>query len=417
MRTWPIEDASDLAWLAGVLWPNRDLVRPSTTPRAEVGWRRVTTFLVLPNLRRPRSLIPDRPAVGAALTVYNDAMEGWTRVRKALAGMVVDRSSGRRLIRGRLHLDVRRDIADADLDDLLLDRWIASTIGRADSSAAITFGARRPTRKPVLLLLSPAGQRIAYAKVGWNPTTAEMVRGEADTLRRLARHEARSFLAPKPLHEGTWRGLPVLVTAALPSPFRRGRGARAWPDPAVLLDVARSDGELRTAPLAEAPWWRDLGERLTQQGQPPELEPLLDLRDHLERSWGDALVPLGRWHGDWAPWNMAHLPDGRLALWDWERSRRGVPVGMDAAHRAFQIALRRTGMEGAPAFGQALEELTAYLQAADLDARTSQPLLGQYLIELALRFERARELGMLMPDDPGRRAVQAAVIEALGCLP
>jgi hypothetical protein len=48
----------------------------------------------------------------------------------------------------------------------------------------------------------------------------------------------------------------------------------------------------------------------------------------------------GAWHGDLTPWNMATLRD-TICVWDWERFSRGVPLGFDAVHYAFQGAVVR----------------------------------------------------------------------------
>lgn len=417
MSAWPIPEAGNLEWLARALWPNTEFVRISTSPRPAIGWRRVTTFFVLPHLRRPRLLVPDRPGAGAALAVYNDAMGCTTRLRKAVAAQAIDRRLGPFLGRQQLSLDVHRDASHADLCDQLFDHWVASVIGRPDAFAVIMFGAPRPTRKPVVLLVSPEGQRVAYAKIGWNPMTADMVNNEAKTLQRLAHLEIRSFLAPRPILQGTWYGQPVLITEALPTSFRRQRKLHSWPEPAVLLSVASADARFERVPVGESPWWRDLSNQLARHGQPGGLEPLADFRDYLQQSQGGRLVHLGRWHGDWAPWNMATLGDGRVSLWDWERSRLGVPVGADAAHFAFQVALSRTAWDGAAAYRRAVVELADYLEAAGLDPGTGPAILGSYLIELGLRFEMANWAQMLPPNDRGREAVRAALVEARGGLP
>ena len=60
----------------------------------------------------------------------------------------------------------------------------------------------------------------------------------------------------------------------------------------------------------------------------------MELLDRLAGAAGAVHLQLGRWHGDWAPWNMARA-GGRVQVWDWERSVTGVPVGLDMIH--FQV--------------------------------------------------------------------------------
>ncbi len=405
-------DTSELEWLTSVLWPRTDLMRVSTEPQPGAGWRRMVTYLALPNARYPRLLVPDRPGVGTALTSYNDAMGFKERLRKACAGILLDSGIARRMIGSRVSVDVRQHASDAELEHLLVERRVATVLEHPDSFAAITFGSPRPTRKPVILLLGPTGEKIAYVKVAWNAATAEMVLREADTLRRLMEARPRSFLPPEPIHEETWVDRRILVTKVLPIPFRRFRRLHAWPDPSVLLEIASVDEQTVRSPVAESAWWAALDDRLSHPDLSSDLGALLELLDRLQRCRGDLVVPLGRWHGDWAPWNMAYLEDGRLAIWDWERSATGVPVGADAAHFAFQVALRRASMDGVAAYHLALEQLNSYLLAAGLDPRTSEPILDLYLVELALRFETARRAMMLPPEDPGGRAIFRAAVEA-----
>jgi hypothetical protein len=60
--------------------------------------------------------------------------------------------------------------------------------------------------------------------------------------------------------------------------------------------------------------------------------------DRVARHTATTELAFGRWHGDWAPWNMGST-GGRVQLWDWERSRAGVPVGFDIAHFVLQERL------------------------------------------------------------------------------
>ena len=83
----------------------------------------------------------------------------------------------------------------------------------------------------------------------------------------------------------------------------------------------------------------------------------------------------GRGHGDWTPWNMRRL-DGRLVVWDWERSRDGVPIGLDALHYGLLVALNARHLPPPMAVADTLEHAPGWLRGLDQppEARTGHAL-------------------------------------------
>ncbi len=399
----------DLAWLAEVLWPD-PRVEVSLAPSAAPGARRVLRYRIAPSARRPRLLVPDRVGGGAAFSVFNDAMTQAARLRKRSAGLAYDLGPGRWAL-DRLGVDVPADLPSEDTVDLLVERRLGRALGWPAALVSVSFGSPRPSRKPVLQLAVPGRGVAAFAKVAWNPLTSALVRNEGAILRWLGQMHPRSFVAPRPIHEERWNERDIVVTTALPTALVRRGALHAWPDPEVVLEIARLGGELTAMPLTETPMWRDLLARARS------LEPALDgILTDLETALARIEAPVGRWHGDWGPWNMTRLPDGRVALWDWERSRDGVPLGADAAHFAIQVGLRRTGGRGPAACRYALDRLLTYLPQLGVRPQATPGILALYLIELTTRHEEAVAAGALPPHHTGRLAALAALEEVRGGL-
>ncbi|HEV3400167.1 MAG TPA: hypothetical protein VG693_12850, partial [Actinomycetes bacterium] len=180
----------ELAWLAEVLWgptPGVEVVvgtAPAGVPAAR-------QWGVLPDLRRPRVLVPlaSGRAAAEAVRQYSDGMTQQARLAKAAVALA--------LHSGALPLWLRRRgqvvAAAGPVEGSLLGDHVPAALGRDDLAAAIVLGPVRPNRKPVVQLVGRDGGAVGYMKVGWNDLTRRLVRAEADTLRRLAAAGPRTF--------------------------------------------------------------------------------------------------------------------------------------------------------------------------------------------------------------------------------
>ncbi len=328
------------------------------------------------------------------------------RLTKALAGSSFDLGVGRSLIRDRLHIDVRTEVGPRDLAAVLLERHLAEVLNESEIAVAVTFGSLRPNRKPVIQIATPLGV-VSYAKVAWNELTSSLVRNEAESLQGWGSGGPRTFLVPKLLHRGVWRDKEIVVTSAFHSSVWRRGPRNAWPATDVLRELAERDG-LTHGSICTAPMWADLRLRYSRPADPPAGERLSELADRFEQRFGDVDVVIGSWHGDWAPWNMTWV-GRRLAIWDWERARSGVPVGMDAIHFAFQVSFRSVGRRPAEAMRRTLPLAAPVLAELGVDDLRSAALLTLYLFELYVRYEDATVEGVLSADDP----IRSGILEVL----
>jgi hypothetical protein len=153
-----------------------------------------------------------------------------------------------------------------------------------------------------------------------------LVATEAATLATWGTVTDPRLVVPELLAESWWEGLRLAVVAPLPTDARRLPGTQvpaAWP-------VRGLDGDLRTMRVADAPWWQG---RRAANADHTVAHRLLEQVEQRHRHD----VTLGRWHGDWVPWNLARCHRG-LVAWDWEYAEPGAPVGLDEVHGAYQVA-------------------------------------------------------------------------------
>jgi len=252
---------------------------------------------------------------------------------------------------------------------------------------------------------------VAFAKIGFNQLTCDLVRTERASLIHLKEVGLTHITVPRVLHHDRWRGLDVLVLSALPS------GQRSRPLPPAQLAAAMSEvtrvGGLRTEPLSGSEYLRCLRDRLAGADEGAERAALQQALGDIAARAGDTILSYGAWHGDWAPWNMANTDRG-LLVWDWERFAHGVPLGFDALHYQLQsqVAPGRRGdpLAVATQCPQRAAPLLAPFGVRAGEARLTATL---YLAELATRYlvDRQAKAGARL-GAPGEWLIPAIVAEA-----
>jgi hypothetical protein len=405
-----VDRQSELEWLAEVLWGPTHGVE-LVVGLVPHGFRRLDGWVVLPDLRHPKVLVPlaSRRAAAASMRQYSDGMTRRARLAKAAVGAA--------LRSGVLQWLCRRQVVHAGMLDplhggpptggageTLLGDHLAEALGRRDLAAAIVLGSVRPNRKPVVQLLAPDGRPVGYMKVGWNDLTRRLVRNEARALRRLAEAQPKTFTVPRLLHEGTWQGLDVTISSALPHRlWRRGR-RYATPPLAVSREIAALGG-VQTATLGGSPWWEELRRRLAPvqaAATGTAAATLVGTMERLQEQADTALV-FGSWHGDWGPWNLRVTAD-RLLVWDWERSGDGVPLGFDLLHFGYQTAFQGLRQPPAEAAARSLRRAAPLLAQLGQREEVGELLLTLFLLERVCRAAEAEPSAVTgRPDAAGAR--------------
>ena len=369
---------------------------PCRTTRAAAR-NAVAEYLVVPNARKPRLLVPahDRRLAAAAVRRYAEPTSRLARIKRNAVVTALRTGASAALLRDRVWVD------DPGTTDTF-ERYLATVLGDG-LAISIHIGPARANRKPILQVLDTAGRTVAFVKLGTTSLTRELVRAETTALTALGNAGLTGISVPKVLHSGQWHGHEVLVQAALP--VWRTRVALTAPRlAAAMKELAGCCGTRRGA-LEGSGYATRLRSRLDAVADQTDGAQLAAATDRIFAAAAGAVptprsgtaggpgvrLQFGAWHGDWAPWNMATLDD-TLLVWDWERFTPGVPLGFDALHHDLQQRLN----SGAGDARLAVDEMLA--AAPDLllpfgvaDERAVEVTALLYLVDLATRYVADRQ--------------------------
>jgi hypothetical protein len=406
---------SDIAWVNEVLW---GVPVDVAIGAAERGHRavRLAEFVAVPSASRPHLLVPlnSRRAAERALETYTDARRT-VRAGAPLLALAV-RAGILPALGQRVRVFAREDAAHPGGLGSSLHAYLRDVLGIQDIQIAIRMGGRRrPNRKPVLQVLTSAGDVLAYVKVGWNDLTRALVRNEASVLRTLREtgEPQRSFAFPTVLHAGRCGDVDVLVLEPVsPGPWMRSVASR---DELVAIarDIAGLAPETRET-FAASDYWRATRTRLdalAERMRTSRFDVLQDLLARLEDGYGDLEVRFGGWHGDWTRWNMAR-PNGQIVLFDWERSGKRAPVGLDAVHFDFDMTVKFKRRSQLAATRSLLHGGGTVLPAFASASAPARLLVSLDLLEMTLRYEEARLGGLDIPDTLYFGAFRSAVLSS-----
>jgi hypothetical protein len=348
-------------------------VRPGADREKQPG---NSELMLVPGVRRPPLLVPAAPRVAAAaVRHYSGSRSTATRLVAKLMSVGLARGLGGSVRRGRVRLD-----AAAGSDTI--EAYLRDAVSR-DIQVSMYLGPARANRKPVLQLLTGAGEPVGFAKVGVNPLTRELVRAEHSSLDLLGRAGMRKVTVPRVLHYGEWRGLNVLVVTALPV-WQRHHSVTPAGLAAAMIEVAHIAG-LHDEPLAGGAYLNRLSGRLAGAEEGLERAALTDALGMIADAEGDTVLTYGAWHGDWAPWNMANTGLG-LLVWDWERFTVGVPLGFDALHHWLQAEVGPGHRDPLRAAVACVEQAAGLLGPFGIAAPQARLTALLYLADLATRY-------------------------------
>lgn len=366
--------------VGALLWP--------APARAEIGRRGqrppdaeppISEFILVPDAKRPRLLVPavDRRAAATAVRRYAEPGSTRLRVILGLISVALATGLGGLIMRDRVLIGTGRGDRAPDTIETYLRRALG-----IDLVISLHVGPARANRKPVLQLLSRDGATVGFAKLGVNDLTRTLVRAERESLRQLGKVDMRHTTIPEVLHHGQWNDLEVLVQSPLPvwEPRAASTPDRLAASMREIAEVAGVTGE----PLRDSPYWARLGERLYGLDEEPGAAALRGSYARIGSRLGAMPLRFGSWHGDLTPWNMATLRDTCL-VWDWERFTRGVPLGFDSVHHAFQGAVVR-GQDPQLAVTDCLERAAGLLAPFEVEERAARLTAVLYLIDIATRY-------------------------------
>lgn len=304
---------------------------------------------------RPRFVVPTdtNAAAAAACLAYNRLRDRRTRLQRAAIGAAL-RLGGSSLLRPD-----RRRIDTSD-DSLFIH--LCELLGRDDLCIAVGLGTFDTVWKPTLQIMSRAGVPIAYVKVGWTPFTTSLVTNEADTLEAIAVPSGTPMplVAPTLSHRSTWRDRTLVVVSPLPRDVRRFNDDDDVPSPAPVVEMG---AQRTTQALGATSWWERLAASIDAGADHSGDRHLAEALGRVADRYASTDVELGRWHGDWTPWNLATSPSRGLVACDWEHSAPDAPVGLDELHSAFQVRRLLRGDDAARAFASSAASAPALIAA------------------------------------------------------
>lgn len=385
VKTAPAElTAGDSALRAQYLAEVLDLLYPAPCDTTGGSGTPIAEYLVVPDARRPRLLVPatSRRVAAAAVRRYAEPQSRAARLKRDAVVAAIRTGASSVLLRDRVRVTGPAAAG--------IDAHLRTALGR-ELALSIHIGPARANRKPVLQLISPDGETFGFGKLGTGTLTRELVRAERAALDSLGRSRLTKLTVPAVLHAGRWRDAEVLIQSALPvwlprAPLTPRRLV------AAMLDIAGCRG-YASGTLAGGAYWAGLRDRLAALGDRPEGVALSAAAELLVTQAGHQHLRYGAWHGDWAPWNMANLAD-TLLVWDWERFATGVPVGFDAVHHELQRRIQSTG-DAAGAVEATVRRAGELLAPFDVAADVRELTALLYLVDLAARYltDRQAEAG------------------------
>ena len=266
----------------------------------------VQEYLVVPGKGTPRWLFPARRHnIGPALACWTPyrwkSQAKWTAIRAAhRAGF----------------LAALPNVTTVRLPGIENIEWrFLGWSGNASPVPLVYVGTPGINRKAVIHLVNPAsGTCEAVVKAPLTEAARAAIVREADVLATLA--EENYPFAPRLLYVDEERGI-ATQTALNGRPGSRKLTAGY----STLLRSLMLDGE-RTTIAGHAAEWREQQLGCEAGMMTAVWREICDL-DPLPACWV---------HGDFAPWNIRHLPDRRVVLLDWEAAQRsGLPL-QDAFH-------------------------------------------------------------------------------------
>jgi len=166
LRTQYLTEVLDLLYP----WPCRTDGSPGT-PIAE--------YLVVPDARRPRLLVPSasRRVAAAAVRRYAEPQSRAGRLKRDAVVAAVRTGASAVLLRDRVR--VTGPFSSS------IDGYLSEQLGR-ELAVSVHIGPARANRKPVLQLIGPEGDTFGFGKLGTGPLTRGLVRAETAALETLA---------------------------------------------------------------------------------------------------------------------------------------------------------------------------------------------------------------------------------------
>lgn len=354
--------------------------------------RNLDSMTVLPNRRRPRLVIHRRDAAAAAagLVAFGRAQTGWDRTLIRIAGMSVRAGLGRVMPVSPEWSRVAAGIEDRS----------RAALGLRDVAMSFRVSTERPNHKPVGCVVDVQTQQVvAFAKLGVDPSSRELVAEEERILRSLwAGGVPPSLRIPQVLSRDDVDGVLLLLISPISPSGTNAAPVRSLPLSATLDVAGLSPATSGT--LATSTYWQVMASRLDRLERAdggPITSGLREAFDHICETAGDRVLTFAFAHGDWNPANMAWV-DGQLGVYDWERASHDRPSGIDAIRFLISTAEGRSVAEHVRSV---LNNRSHSVETTGVRGSDLLLLVVLDAMEMAYRYREARLHHQLRMVDPG----------------
>jgi len=265
---------------------------------------------------------------------------------------------------------------------------------RDDLCFAVSLGTPGPHRKPVIQVLTPEGEVLGYAKVGWNGATRELVENDARMSRAISEMNFPWLCVPEIIHFSQRGCRAILVTAPL-----EGLQTAKWGDEvqekfskamAMIADQTRRD-----MMFLNTPFWKELNDRLSVlSSHLPyyQFKVLSHGLTVLKARLGNLKLPWVLRLGDTTRWNMAFdKQNGKLKILDLEYAKEDWLAGWD---------LFRFFMNDFSVIPQS--RMSAYYRAVGVDLELANSLQLAFWLDLFTEWILTWKRAGLLPDTKSR---------------
>lgn len=336
-----------LALTSGALTQLTDLLWQQSTTRpaavdpdlralpVELGAPFKERYLAVPSHRAPRYLLPldaDRAARRRLLSAYNGLRSPRRRVMRRL----VAEASARGLLP-----EHRRNLVEVEPSlpcEESLRKIASRALGMRTDELIFAIGVndKGGLVRPTLTVADRSGNPLLFVKIARHPALRRRLRSERDALADVQERPVAGIVTPAPVLFTEWAGRSVLGVSPLPLEAK-GFHFRDFTEAHDFLGTLQASRPETHEVLRESTWGRALLERIELLTAPWRSE-LRELFEEFLSEHGQSVVAVGIRHGDWSPWNMAHLPGRHIAVWDWEFSEQLAPLSLDQLNWEFAYA-------------------------------------------------------------------------------
>lgn len=214
--------------------------------------------------------------------------------------------------------------------------------GRDDLVFGVSLGMPGPHRKPVIQVMTPEGEVLGYAKVGWNEATRALVKNEVRAIKRIKELEIPRLLVPDLIYFSGGVAFDLLVT----QPFH-GVGCNRENEHIhsvvleVLIDLAACTRQEQS--FIQSNFWEEINQRAERiKEDMPEYQKVVLMKalKVMEKKLGNTILPWTFRLGDVTRWNIAvDVQANSLRIIDPEYAKENWLTGWDIFH--FSVAGNR----------------------------------------------------------------------------